>query len=90
MPPKAEAVTISLADAIRASVPKSARPVARWWHSLPPDVLEELNAVRDDLRQGRLPSNKSAVARAIVEHLHARGLSEVRQQGVLAWLNEKA
>ena len=86
--PKAEAV-ISLADAIRASIPKTGRPVARWWHSLPPDVLEELNAVRDDLREGRLPNHKSAVARAIVEHLHARGLSEVRQQGVLAWLSEK-
>ena len=87
--PKAEAVMVSLADAIRASIPKTGRPVARWWHSLPPDVLDELNAVRDDLRQGRLPSNKSAVARAIVEHLHARGLSEVRKQGVLAWLSEK-
>lgn len=89
MPPKAEAV-ISLADAIRSSIPTTGRPVSRWWHALPPDVLEELNAVRDDLRQGRLPNNKSAVARAIVEHLHARGLSEVRQQGVLAWLSEKA
>lgn len=87
--PKAEAV-ISLADAIRASIPTTGRPVVRWWHWLPPDVLEELNAVRDDLREGRLPNNKSAVARAIVEHLHARGLSEVRQQGVLAWLSEKA
>jgi len=48
-----------------------------------------LNAVRDDLRQGRLPPNKSAVARAIVEHLHARGLSDVRKQGVIAWLSEK-
>ena len=88
MPPKAEAV-ISLADAIRSSIPTTGRPVSRWWHVLPPDVLEELNAVRADLRQGRLPNNKSAVARAIVEHLHARGLSEVRQQGVLAWLSEK-
>lgn len=88
MPPKAEAV-ISLADAIRASIPTTGRPVIRWWHRLPPDVLGELNAVRDDLREGRLPNNKSAVARAIVEHLHARGLSEVRQQGVLAWLSEK-
>lgn len=86
--PKAEAV-ISLADAIRASIPTTGRPVVRWWHRLPADVLEELNAVRDDLREGRLPNNKSAVARAIVEHLHARGLSEVRQQGVLAWLSEK-
>ena len=86
--PKAEAV-ISLADAIRASIPTTGRPVVRWWHRLPEDVLEELNAVRDDLREGRLPNNKSAVARAIVEHLHARGLSEVRQQGVLAWLSEK-
>ena len=88
--PKAETVKMSLADAIRASVPASARKTIRWWHALPPDVLEELNAVRDDLREGRLPPNKSAVARAIVEHLHARGLSEVRTQGVLAWLNEKA
>ena len=88
MPPKAEPV-ISLADAIRSSIPTTGRPVSRWWHALPPDVLEELNAVRDDLRQGRLPNNKSAVARAIVEHLHSRGLSEVRQQGVLAWLSEK-
>lgn len=86
--PKAETVT-SLADAIRASIPTTGRPVARWWHRLPADVLQELNAVRDDLREGRLPGNKSAVARAIVEHLHARGLSEVRQQGVLAWLSEK-
>jgi len=85
--PKAEAV-ISLADAIRSSIPTTGRPVLRWWHALTPEVLAELNAVRDDLRQGRLPSNKSAVARAIVEHLHARGLSEVRKQGVLAWLSE--
>ncbi len=88
MPPKAEAV-ISLADAIRASVPKTIRPVMRWWNALPQEVLDELLAVRDDFRQGRLPPNKSAVARAIVEHLHARGLSTVRQQGVTAWLSEK-
>jgi hypothetical protein len=87
--PKAETVKVGLAEAIRASIPKTGRFAARWWHSLPADVIEELKAVRDDLRQGRLPPNKSAVARAIVEHLHARGLSEVRQQGVLAWLNEK-
>jgi hypothetical protein len=58
--------------------------------SLPADVLEELKAVRDDFWSGRLPNNKSAVARAVVEHLHARGLSDVKQQGVLAWLAERA
>lgn len=85
--PKAEAM--SLADAIRAAVPTTSRKSVRWWHSLPQDVVDDLNAVRDDLRHGRLPPNKSALARAIVEQLHARGLSDVRQQGVLAWLSEK-
>jgi hypothetical protein len=86
--PKAE--TVSLADAIRASVPKTVVRSVRWWHSLPKEVVDELNAVRDDFHHGRLPNNKSALARAIVEHLHARKLSDVRQQGVIAWLNEKA
>jgi hypothetical protein len=53
-------------------------------------VVDELNAVRDDFHHGRLPNNKSALARAIVEHLHARKLSDVLRQGVIAWLNEKA
>ena len=85
--PKAEAV--SLADAIRASIPTVQRRGVRWWESLPADVLEELKAVRDDFWSGRLPNNKSAVARAIVEHLHARSLSDVRHQGVIAWLSDK-
>jgi|Laugresu1bdmlbdd_1035124.scaffolds.fasta_scaffold01217_16 hypothetical protein len=86
--PKAEA--LSLADAIRASIPTVQRRGVRWWESLPADVLAELDAVREDFHAGRLPNNKSAVARAVVEHLHARGLSDVKQQGVLAWLAERA
>ena len=81
---------MSLADAIRSSVPASVRRSVRWWEKLSPDVLSELDAVRDDFRHGRLPPSKSALARAIVEHLHARNLSDVKTQGVIAWLSEKA
>lgn len=80
---------LSLGDAIRASVPATARLPERWFHRLSPEVLADLVAVRNDLRDGLLPPNKSAVARAIVEHLNARGLSDVRTQGVMAWLAER-
>ena len=81
---------LSLADAIRSSVPERVRRAVQWWEKLSPDVLSELNAIREDFRHGRLPPNKSALARAIVEHLTARKLSEVKTQGVIAWLSEKA
>ena len=79
----------SLADAIRASVPDRVRRSLLWWEKLSPDVLAELEAVRQDFRHGRLPPNKSALARAIVEHLHARNLATVKTQGVISWLSEK-
>lgn len=80
---------LSLAEAIRASVPTTARRPMRWFHRLSPEVMAEIVAVRKDLRDGRLPPNRSAVARAIVKHLSSRGLSDVRTQGVMAWLSEK-
>lgn len=81
---------VSLADAIRSSVPDKVRRSVQWWEKLSPEVLSELNAIREDFRKGRLPPNKSALARAIVEHLTDRKLSEVKTQGVIAWLSEKA
>jgi hypothetical protein len=85
--PKAEAVK-GIADAIRAAIPLETKRNRRWFEKIPADVLAELEAVRQDLRDGRLPDNKSAVARAIVDQLAAMGFKDgIGIQGVIAWLH---
>lgn len=79
----------SLSDAIRASVPAMVRRSFSWWEKIDPAALAELEAIREDWLSGRLPGSKSALARAIVEQLAARGISDVGRQGVTTWLGSK-
>ena len=78
--------SVTLSDAIRAKVPASPVRSTTWFSRLDPEAAAEIAAVKADWRAGRLPGSKRALAQAIVEEMHARGLSDIGLSGVTAWL----
>lgn len=75
-----------LAASIRAALPTGKPGTASWFQLIPPDVLAELEALRQEHRDGKLPGTMTGLARTISNELLARGLSNVGPQGVIAWL----
>jgi len=67
-------------------VPASPVRSTTWFSRLDPSAAAELASVKADWRAGRQPGSKRALAQAIVEEMHARGLSDIGIQGVTAWL----
>jgi hypothetical protein len=49
-------------------------------------VLAELEAIRQEFRDGKLAGTKTGLARTISNELLARGLSNIGPQGVIEWL----
>lgn len=80
--------SLSLSDAIRSSVPPVVRRGLRWFEEIDAEILAELEAIRADHISGRLAGSRTAVAKAIVGELHARGLSDIGIQGVNTWLRD--
>jgi hypothetical protein len=74
-----------VADVLARVRPTESR--AGWWNKLPPDVLKELNELRDRFHAGELGAmTKTALARAIVEAVTDRGLEIARVKQVIQWL----
>ena len=82
------AKSVTLSDAIRAKVPASTVRSLTWFHRLDAATAEELSGLKADWKSGRLPGSKHALARAIVDELHTRGLSDIGLNGVTAWLRK--
>ena len=60
----------------------------RWHEKVDTEHLDELNAIKAAWRAGELGTRKKTLARNISAKLRARGISEVGEQGVIAWLND--
>lgn len=62
------------------------------WHDrLPADVAAEVDALREQHRNGTLgDTNATRLAVALIESLTERGFKMPRARQVVEWLNEKA
>jgi hypothetical protein len=59
-----------------------------WFHRLPPDARDELDAVREAFLHGELRGRqKKSVAQAVMAAATVRGWKTSGIQGVIAWLN---
>lgn len=76
----------SISDEIVSRV-RNYQPGFTAWHGqLPPDVLAELEALRERWVSGELGLQKRALARSIIQSLKERGLPVSGVQGVEHWL----
>lgn len=69
-----------------ADVASSLRSKADWRHRLPQDVLDELDEVRANFRQGLLLGKPYQVAAAIIKTAKARNLTLPGEKAVVKWL----
>lgn len=60
----------------------------RWHEKIAPEHVEELAAIKAAWVAGELGTRKKTLARNISARLRERGISEVGEQGVIAWLDE--
>lgn len=75
-----------LAASIRAAIPSGRPGTTSWFQRIPREVLAELEAIRQEFRDGKLAGTKTGLARTISNELLARGLSNIGPQGVIEWL----
>ena len=62
---------------------------ATWYERLAPEHREELDAIKAAWNAGELGTRRKTLARAIAANMRERGMSDIGEQGVIAWL-EKA
>lgn len=60
----------------------------RWHERVAQEHLEELAAIKAAWRAGELGKRKKTLARDLSARLRARGISDVGEQGVIAWLSD--
>lgn len=75
-----------LASSIRAALPSGKPGSLAWFQRIPPEVLADLEALKREHREGKLPGTMTGLARTISNELLARGLSNIGPQGVIEWL----
>jgi hypothetical protein len=60
----------------------------RWHEKIDPECMGELNAIKAAWRAGELGTRKKTLARRISARLRMRGISQIGEQGVIAWLDD--
>jgi flagellar biosynthesis/type III secretory pathway protein FliH len=78
----------SLLDAVREAMAKVRHGSKRWHDRVAPEHLEELAAIKAAWQAGELGKRKKTLARDLSVRLRASGISDVGEQGVIAWLND--
>jgi hypothetical protein len=78
------AKTSSLLDEVKANLKDRRGPVS-WADSLPDDLAAEAQAIKDQWREGKLATTKTALAHSLAKGLQARGVN-IGQSGVVRWL----
>ena len=77
----------SLLEDVVANLPRKGQ--APWHTMIPPELLEELEALRRQFLAGEIPrATKTGFAAAIAKSLKTRGV-EIGHRGVESWLNGK-
>ena len=77
-----------LLDDLRDAMAAVRHGQARWYERVAPEHLAELVAIKAAWRAGELGTRKKTLARDLSTRLRARGISDVGEQGVIAWLND--
>jgi hypothetical protein len=78
-----------LLEDVRRAVSNARHGPASWYERLAPEHRAELDAIKSEWKAGELGSRRKTLARALAENMRVRGISNVGEQGVIAWL-EKA
>jgi hypothetical protein len=77
-----------LLDDLREAMAQVRHGSKRWHEKVAPEHLAELAAIKAAWRAGELGARKKTLARNISDKLRERGISDVGEQGVIAWLSE--
>jgi hypothetical protein len=78
-----------LLEDVRMAVSNARHGPASWYERLAPEHRAELDAIKSEWKAGELGSRRKTLARALAANMRVRGISNVGEQGVIAWL-EKA
>jgi hypothetical protein len=79
---------LSLLEDLRGAMAQVRHGSKRWYEKIAPEHLAELVAIKAAWRAGELGTRKKTLARTISAKLRERGISDVGEQGVVAWLGE--
>lgn len=77
----------TIADAVLARATNNLPGPSTWFTRLPPDVREELNALKVRWLAGEIAIQKRPFARAIMDTMRERGHHTAGLQGVEDWLH---
>ena len=77
----------SLLDDVREAMANARHGSKRWHEKIAPEHQGELAAIKAAWLAGELGSRKKTLARDISARLRKRGISDVGEQGVIAWLD---
>jgi len=76
-----------LLDDLRDAMAQARHGTKRWYEKIAQEHLAELVAIKAAWLAGELGTRKKTLARAISVKLRERGISDVGEQGVIAWLD---
>ena len=76
-----------LLDDVREAMAAVRHGSKRWHEKVAPEHLAELAALKAAWQAGELGTRKKTLARNISARLRERGISDVGEQGVIAWLD---
>lgn len=78
----------SLLDDVRKAMANVRHGSKRWYERVAPEHQAELVAIKAAWLAGELGKRKKTLARDLSTRLRARGISDVGEQGVVAWLSD--
>jgi hypothetical protein len=77
-----------LLDDVREAMANVRHGSKRWYERVAPEHQAELVAIKAAWQAGELGKRKKTLARDLSARLRARGISDVGEQGVIAWLSD--
>jgi len=76
-----------LLDDVREAMASVRHGSKRWHEKVAPEHQAELAAIKAAWQAGELGTRRKTLARAIAANMRSRGISDVGEQGVIAWLD---
>ena len=76
-----------LLDDVREAMASVRHGSKRWYEKVAAEHQAELAAIKAAWQAGELGSRRKTLARAIAANMRSRGISDVGEQGVIAWLD---
>ena len=81
-----ESASGSLLEVVRSTIEHRRTGFRPWWERIDEAHRKELDELHAAWRAGELGPHMRPVARAVVAHLQSKGISDIGEQGVVAWL----